>query len=56
MDNTPQKRASKQMLYIGIVSMIMMFAGLTSAYIISSSREDWVSFEMPQGLIYKYHN
>ncbi len=50
MDTTVQNRASKQMLYIGIVSMIMMFAGLTSAYIISSSREDWVSFEMPQAL------
>ncbi|WP_231372807.1 heme-copper oxidase subunit III [Aureivirga sp. CE67] len=35
------------MLWIAIVSMVMMFAGLTSAYIVSSSREDWVSFEMP---------
>ena len=30
-----------------MVSMTMMFIGLTSAYIISSNREDWVSFELP---------
>ncbi|MCK0129951.1 cytochrome c oxidase subunit 3 [Flavobacteriaceae bacterium F08102] len=45
-----RRKASKQMLYISIVSIIMMFAGLTSAYIISSAREDWVSFQMPQAL------
>jgi cytochrome c oxidase subunit 3 len=28
--------------------MTMMFAGLTSAYYISMSREDWVSFDLPQ--------
>ena len=27
-----------------------MFAGLTSAYVISSKREDWVSLELPQAL------
>jgi cytochrome c oxidase subunit III len=31
------------MLWFGIVSLIMGFAGWTSAYIVSSSREDWVS-------------
>jgi len=45
-----RRKSSKQMLYISIVSIIMMFAGLTSAYIISSAREDWVSFKMPQAL------
>ena len=38
------------MLYVSMVSMVMMFAGLTSAYVISSKREDWVSLEMPQAL------
>lgn len=45
-----KERTSKQMLYISMVSMVMMFAGLTSAYIISSKREDWVSLEMPKAL------
>ena len=50
MDALLRSRTSKQMLYVSMVSMTMMFAGLTSAYIISREREDWVSFEMPQAL------
>ncbi len=34
-------RAKKMMLYFGIGSLIMSFAGLTSAFIVSSSRPDW---------------
>jgi cytochrome c oxidase subunit 3 len=41
-------KAKKMMLLIGMVSMTMTFAGLTSAYVVSSSRSDWLnSFEMP---------
>ncbi|MBU3027833.1 cytochrome c oxidase subunit 3 [Zobellia galactanivorans] len=36
-------RAKKMMLWFGIVSLLMGFAGWTSAYIVSSSREDWIS-------------
>lgn len=36
-------RAKKMMLWFGIVSLVMGFAGWTSAYIVSSSREDWIS-------------
>jgi len=50
MDNKIQKRASKQLVYVSIVSMVMMFAGLTSAYVISMKREDWVTFDLPQAL------
>ena len=50
MDAQVKSRTSKQMMYVAIISMIMMFAGLTSAYIISSNREDWVTFDLPQGL------
>ena len=36
------------MLWFGIVSLTMGFAGWTSAYIVSSKREDWVSdLELP---------
>lgn len=36
-------RSKKMMLWFGIVSLIMGFAGWTSAYIVSSSREDWLN-------------
>ena len=42
------KRAKKMMLWFGIVSLIMSFGGITSAFIVSSSREDWLNdFELP---------
>lgn len=34
-------------LWIAIGSMMMMFAGLTSAYILKRSQAGWVSFELP---------
>ena len=41
-------RSKKMMLWFGIVSLLMGFAGWTSAYIVSSSREDWISsLELP---------
>lgn len=44
-------RAKKMMLWFGIISMVMMFAGLTSAYVVSKSRPDWVAgFELPISL------
>ena len=49
-----QKRAKKMMLWFGIVSLIMSFAGLTSAFIVSSSREDWLAnFVLPNSFTYK---
>ena len=48
-----QSRAKKMMLWFGIVSLIMSFAGLTSAFIVSSSREDWLSdFVLPTSFTY----
>jgi len=48
-----QSRAKKMMLWFGIVSLIMSFAGLTSAFIVSSSREDWLSdFVLPNSFTY----
>ncbi|NIJ45838.1 cytochrome c oxidase subunit 3 [Wenyingzhuangia heitensis] len=46
-----RKKTAKPMLWISLVSMTMMFAGLVSAYVISSNREDWVSFELPTSLV-----
>tara|TARA_B110000971_G_scaffold145971_1_gene149064 strand:- start:4 stop:585 length:582 start_codon:yes stop_codon:yes gene_type:complete len=48
-----QKRAKKMMLWFGIISLIMSFAGLTSAFIVSSSREDWLAnFTLPSAFTY----
>jgi cytochrome c oxidase subunit 3 len=47
MEQKVKERTFKQMLWIAMISMTMMFAGLTSAYVVSRSREDWVSFELP---------
>ena len=43
-----RRRAKKMMLWFGIVSLIMGFAGWTSAYVVSSKRDDWISdLELP---------
>jgi cytochrome c oxidase subunit 3 len=48
-----QKRAKKMMLWFGIISLVMSFAGLTSAFIVSSSREDWLeNFILPSAFTY----
>ncbi len=42
-------RAKKNMLWFGIISLTMSFAGLTSAYVVSKERPDWIStFNIPQ--------
>lgn len=43
-----KKISAKPMLWISMISMVMFFAGLTSAYVISMRREDWVTFDLPQ--------
>ncbi len=40
--NQRQARSYKLLLLFAMVSMFMMFAGLTSAYVVSASRKDWV--------------
>ncbi|GGE04803.1 cytochrome c oxidase subunit 3 [Psychroflexus salis] len=46
-------RAKKMMLWFGIISLSMTFAGLTSAFIVSSSRPDWVDdFQIPNAFVW----
>ena len=46
--STKTNRAKKMMLWFGMISMSMTFAGLTSAYVVSSSRADWIQqIELP---------
>ena len=45
-------RAKKMMLWFGIISLIMSFAGWTSAFVVSSTREDWLNdFQLPNAFI-----
>lgn len=45
-------RAKKMMLWFGIGSLIMSFAGLTSAVVVSSNRPDWLKdFPLPDAFI-----
>ncbi|OEK09194.1 cytochrome oxidase subunit III [Flavivirga aquatica] len=45
-------RAKKMMLWFGIISLIMSFAGWTSAFVVSSSRPDWLKeFQLPNAFL-----
>ncbi|PZD78758.1 cytochrome c oxidase subunit 3 [Mesonia sp. K7] len=47
------ERSKKMMLWFAIISMGMMFAGLTSAYVVSKNRPDWLKdFELPDAFLY----
>ncbi len=51
---TQEKRArsKKMMLWFGIGSLIMSFAGLISAFIVSRKREDWLNdFQLPNAFL-----
>ena len=39
-------------LWVGIGSILMMFAGLTSAYIVKRNQANWTSFELPMAFWY----
>ncbi|MBO2543931.1 heme-copper oxidase subunit III [Salegentibacter sp. BDJ18] len=46
-------RAKKMMLWFGIISMIMTFGGLTSAYVVSKTRPDWLTeFDLPNAFMW----
>jgi len=42
-----KRKSAKPILWVSLISMIMFFAGLTSAYVVSMKREDWVTFDLP---------
>ncbi|MCA0130966.1 cytochrome c oxidase subunit 3 [Winogradskyella alexanderae] len=47
-----QNRSKKMMLWFGIGSLIMTFAGLISAFIVSRKREDWLEdFQLPNAFL-----
>jgi cytochrome c oxidase subunit 3 len=42
-----QNKASKPLLWVGIFSIVMMFAGLTSAYVVRADNGNWLLFNLP---------
>ncbi len=49
IDKPREDRAKKMMLWFGMISLGMSFAGLTSAYVVSKERPDWLTdFQIPQ--------
>ena len=42
-----RKKSAKSLLWIGIVSIIMLFSGLTSAYVVRADNGNWLVFELP---------
>ena len=39
-------------LWVGIGSIVMMFAGLTSAYIVKRNQANWISYDLPLAFWY----
>ena len=54
VSNTQRERIHphKFTLWVGIASILMMFAGLTSAYIVKKNQANWLSFDLPSVLWY----
>jgi cytochrome c oxidase subunit 3 len=40
-------KTAKPLLWIGIISIVMMFAGFTSAYIVRADNGNWLLFDLP---------
>lgn len=48
-----KEKSYKTMLLFAMGSIVMVFAGLTSAYVVSKSRPDWLKdFELPQAFLW----
>jgi cytochrome c oxidase subunit III len=42
-----QRKTAKPLLYIGMISIVMLFAGLTSAYVVRADSGNWLVFKLP---------
>lgn len=42
-----QQKASKPLLWVGVLSIVMLFAGLTSAYVVRADNGNWLIFNLP---------
>ena len=48
MEQRKKNHPHKFTLWVGIGSLLMMFAGLTSAYIVKRNLANWQTFDLPQ--------
>jgi cytochrome c oxidase subunit 3 len=42
-----RRKVAKNLLWLGIVGIIMLFAGFTSAYVVRQAKGDWQQFTIP---------
>ncbi len=42
-----KRKAAKPLLWVGIISIVMLFGGLTSAYIVRADNGNWLLFDLP---------
>ena len=47
MEQRKRIHPHKFTLWVGVASIVMMFAGLTSAYIVKRNQANWITFELP---------
>jgi cytochrome c oxidase subunit 3 len=52
MEQRKKIHPHKFTLWVGIGSILMMFAGLTSAYIVKRNQPKWVTFDLPAAFWY----
>lgn len=52
MEQRKKIHPHKFTLWVGIGSILMMFAGLTSAYIVKRNQSNWITFELPRAFWY----
>ena len=49
LDPIVNEKMKKNLVYVGIFSVIMLFAGFTSAYIVSMGDSFWLKYPLPSG-------
>src|SRR5450631_1041797 len=42
-----ERKVAKNLLWLGIVGIIMLFGGFTSAYVVRQAKGDWLNFTIP---------
>lgn len=47
-----RQKTAKNLLWVGIASIVMMFIGFTSAYIVRQQEGQWLVFDIPSQLFY----
>ncbi len=47
-----RKKTASTLLYVAIGSMVMLFAGLTSAYLVRQATGHWLQFSLPQSFYF----